>query len=425
MGVDKRARGAAGDARNRVLALEQDFRLRPVGTRAGPPSFWQTGATSTSGLARFRHMSPVGADLQMIQLEYVNWRNSTAEGDGPGDLTVRASVEAAFGGTRWPVYFGGKRSVVIEPGARVRSDPVGVRIPRNTAFGTVTYRTHAAGVYFLGRGTIIGLGEGAEDGTTITDKTLAGTITPSAAFAYGPAQILSWTNQDVASAAIYGDSISQLLQEATSGGTATGDANGNVGFIERALGNTVIGVNMSKGGDTIANLVASSRRRLELTGSTCRHGIVQYGANDKATALATLQDQYVAAWLAISATGQRVWQTTITPQSTSTDGWATTVNQTPDPMFGPGSKMATLNDWFRDGAPMTAAYVVLATGTTTNAIRAGERGHPLAGYFEIADIMETGRNTGIIKAGYTADGLHPSTAMHILMAAGIDIARLT
>jgi hypothetical protein len=54
---------------------------------------------------------------------------------------------------------------------------------------------------------------------------------------------------------------------------------------------------------------------------------------------------------------------------------------------------------------------------------------PLAGHFETADIMETSRNSGIIKVtgapfGYTVDRILPSQAMHALLAAGINPALL-
>jgi hypothetical protein len=53
-------------------------------------------------------------------------------------------------------------------------------------------------------------------------------------------------------------------------------------------------------------------------------------------------------------------------------------------------------------------------------------GHPVSAYFEVADTVETARDSGIWKAGYvyTTDGVgvHPSATGHAAMAAAINTA---
>lgn len=47
---------------------------------------------------------------------------------------------------------------------------------------------------------------------------------------------------------------------------------------------------------------------------------------------------------------------------------------------------------------------------------------PLAGYFEVADLAESARNSGkwrVDLGAPTTDGVHPSTVIHTAMAAGI------
>jgi lysophospholipase L1-like esterase len=95
--------------------------------------------------------------------------------------------------------------------------------------------------------------------------------------------------------------------------------------------------------------------------------------------------------------GLPVFQNTITPSTTSTDSWATTGNQTPE---SSNAVRVQVNDWIR---------------TVPS---------PLSGYFEIADLAETARNSGIWKAGYTSDGLHPNATGHSALAAGIDVSKL-
>ena len=48
------------------------------------------------------------------------------------------------------------------------------------------------------------------------------------------------------------------------------------------------------------------------------------------------------------------------------------------------------------------------------------------GYFEIADTLETSRNSGIWRSpGFTIDGLHPSPTGYAATVAGIDIAKVS
>jgi hypothetical protein len=82
----------------------------------------------------------------------------------------------------------------------------------------------------------------------------------------------------------------------------------------------------------------------------------------------------------------------VTPVSTSTNGWTTTAGQT---THGNNAQRVAFNNWLRDGAPIDGAGAPLAVGATGT--RAGQPGHPLAGYFETADTMETARNSGIWK----------------------------
>lgn len=52
----------------------------------------------------------------------------------------------------------------------------------------------------------------------------------------------------------------------------------------------------------------------------------------------------------------------------------------------------------------------------------GQASHPLYTYWEIADEVETARNSGIWRAGYTDDGLHPTATGINAAAAGVDVA---
>jgi hypothetical protein len=123
--------------------------------------------------------------------------------------------------------------------------------------------------------------------------------------------------------------------------------------------------------------------------------IIEYGRNDISggASLASVQSTAVTLWSMFANRGQRVFQTTITPRTTSTDGWVTTGSQTA--AAGESVRVA-FNAWLRAGAPVSSG-VAVAIGTS-GALLAGQTGHPLYGVFEVADICESTRDSGLWKA---------------------------
>ncbi len=119
------------------------------------------------------------------------------------------------------------------------------------------------------------------------------------------------------------------------------------------------------------------------------HAHVEYGTNDLTAGTLTslqLQAQLQTLWNAcvgvVGAAGValKVSQSTISPVTTSTDSWATTANQTLAPSNG---ARVTTNNWIRQ----TPA--------------------PLWHYFDVADAIESARDSGKWKApGISTDGTH-------------------
>jgi len=116
-----------------------------------------------------------------------------------------------------------------------------------------------------------------------------------------------------------------------------------------------------------------------------------------------------------------VFQTTITPSTTSTDSFATLANQTAALSFstaGNGTR-EQLNDWLRDGGPIRDG-VAAAIGAP-DAIRSSHNAHPLSGVLEMADTVESSRNSGKWKVDgtalkWTGDGIHPSNYAYVQAA---------
>lgn len=123
-------------------------------------------------------------------------------------------------------------------------------------------------------------------------------------------------------------------------------------------------------------------------------------------------------WMLKENPALKIWQTTISPSSTSTDKWATLEGQTP---VASAPLRRAFNAWVRDGAPLIAGAP--AAPGSSGALRAGQEGHPLAGYVEVADTVMSARDSEIFRVDHgalTDDGGHPNETGHRLMRTPMD-----
>jgi lysophospholipase L1-like esterase len=326
---------------------------------------------------------------------------ATAEALAPNPITITVGIMVPDGSIL-PVYFNGRRSVTFDRYAV--SDPVtlprGVAWIQSRTFVSVTAGQKWPTGFPDNLGSVYGTNEGAEKGTSITDKSLSGTIASpgnSGVAAYGPTAIIGrpaggdWGT--LPAIAGIGDSI--LYGQGDRLLVAAGR-----GFFERAINNQVGFLNLGAPTETAANFIAAgggALRRGFLAGM--KAVLCEYGGNDiwNGATYAQTRAYLLAAWrLTKSASGGLVFQTTIGPKSASTDGWLTVAGQTTD---ATNAVRVQVNDWIRDGAPMNVAdSTAAATGASgAGIIRAGAAGHPLEDYFEVADTMESARNSGLWK----------------------------
>jgi lysophospholipase L1-like esterase len=142
-------------------------------------------------------------------------------------------------------------------------------------------------------------------------------------------------------------------------------------------------------------VTAASLRRLGMV-NRCTSAIIQLGINDMSFSLTTLQTNLLTLAKFMRRQGiPKVFFITISPFTTSTDGWATTANQTPT---GSNGNRVTHNNWVRAGCPVNATTLAPVAVGTGGALFAGQSGHPVTGYFEVADTVESARDSGKWKA---------------------------
>jgi hypothetical protein len=350
-----------------------------------------SNGSSTGANSRCAHvMSPTysGGDFQIVYGNFTPQGTATSPASS-GTLTMTASIEYPSG-TVYPVFFNGQRAATIASGANVVSDNVGITIPAGATFWTRSFVTVTVGqtwpLGFITNNNDTGVTQvgGYSSGVSQTDGTLGSVPSASFGYAFSPIAVIgksiSQTRQT--SVGLIGDS----LMHAPNPNTAAISFQYHRSAYTEALYNQIPFIQASMAGSTITNLMNGSTvinpYLLETVAKYCTHVICDLGVNDYRTGASytTMQTNLTNLWQFFTSRGIKVWQSTISPNSTSTDGWATTTNQT-----------ANSND---------AARVSLNTWIRTNP-------SPLSGYIEIADLCETSRNSGIWKAAVTTDGLHP------------------
>ncbi len=360
-------------------------------------------AQTTAGTSRFAYKVQQSADN--VRLVYMNWYNSSYKATqyctdytNTATITVQALVFPPGSSVGIPVTVGGSTSWTITGGNWVQTDPINIAVTAGQTFDVQTYVSGTQWYPTLISGGGFTAGNQATGGSAKLGSSAGALYTPAIVTGKraGPAVV------------VMGDSIAYNSAQGVS-----------LGYLEKGLDGHYGLINTSSPGDRLYWYLAGRRSYSQFADNAATTAIVEYCRNDlgDGRTLAQMQANLITLWTTRSNGGQRVIQTTITPHTTSTDSWTTTGNQTVANASVETNRV-NLNNWIRGGAPMISGSAV-AVGTG-GALLAGQAGHPLYGYWEITDNVETARNSGIWKASYTTDGLHPSTTGITAAATGVN-----
>lgn len=352
----------------------------------------------------------------------VHWNNTqivgNAQSAGPNSITRKAAIVLS-NGDRHPLTFGGESIGTLPAGGWLASDPLPITLdPGN--FHLYAYSEVTSGQTILladGDRLDAARGEGVAVGVDLT----AGTITPNSALGVFPQAITGRTASVGRGYALIGDSV-------MNGGSDNYWGTGTGGFGDRiAVADGAAWANYARGGDA-ARLMNTTEARVQRFGTTLPFAsriVSNYGTNDwYSIGLPEMKAAMISLWTWVRAQNPAATfqATTITPYTTSTDAFATTTNQTHAHAGAAETRRADYNDWLRDGAPIIAGVAATTGATDATAIRAGGPGtHPLTGILEVADLVESARNSGRWTPGTTADGLHPSPSGYALIATALDL----
>lgn len=313
--------------------------------------------------------------------------------------TVTASIEYPAG-VCTQVLFSGVSSGSIADGNILLSDSIAVSIPSGAQFWVRQFWTSAGGAiytFFPPGANLADMGDALRVAVSgLSDQTVScGTVTKNVNDAlHWPLGIIS--PMAAPSVCIIGDSIA-------AGSVDDYSPSGDMGSIARSIGPVFGYVNMAVPSEKAQDFINSHTQRAKMF-SYCSAGIVEHGTNDMAAAIGATAAQLEGLLTTIYGyfSGPQVFQSTILPRPTTTDGCATLGNQ-------------TLPSW-------EAQRVIFNDALKTSSFG------PISGNFDVASAIETSTDSGfwITSPRYSGDCIHPNLAgnIHIPNTGAINTARI-
>lgn len=380
-------------------------------------------AASTVGTGEM--MFTVGVAATGISALFTHWYTTGFDINPAGSISFNAAlkvVSTTAAGTQvnkiYRLTFKGRTTATLDPGGKVTADVLGIALAPGDVVAIRTFLV--SGTAYAPRATFGGTAGSVGGFTTTTDLTAPGAaaITGSTGYYYGPAALLGYPEGagTAKSVLLLGDSIGN---GAVDSAFYTIPALGTGGFLMRALSGKGGTLNTSVGGASAALFQSSdvSFRRASL-GMYCTSAIIEFGANDFANSSVTWS-QVGAANMDLANKVRRqgirkVFLTTTTPYTDSTDGWATVINQT---IHTTGEAQRILyNTWLRANAPIDPVTLLPVLPGTPLAITAGQYGHPITGWFDFAAAVESSLNSGRWAAATRVVTASITTGTNVLTA---------
>jgi hypothetical protein len=302
-------------------------------------------------------------------------------------MTITASVEYPAG-VFTQILFSGIAAGTVPDGGILASDALSISIPNGDRFWIRMFQQCSAGLVAIYNSysdlnipANSFMGDAYDDSGGVTDATMGGAIASiEAVFQYHPVLTGPTTSPSVI---IIGDGIASGISD-------TPDVYGDWGEVARTIGAKFGYFCAGVQNETAANFISGHTQRASLI-SKATHAIVEYGSEDlyASASAATLESRLTTIYGYL--TGQTVFQTTLLPRTTSTDGWVTTGNQ---------SVLAS-----------PASYE--SERVTFNTALRGSTFGPGGGVFDTGAVVETSLNSGIWVANKTTDGINPDNAGYV------------
>ena len=334
---------------------------------------------------------------------------------------IRAAVQAGDGPVR-TVTFDGASTARLDPpasaGHTIVSDPVRIDAPAGTTLHVLAWiDADTTGPAVADTTSILPPDRGHGTGPWTTSPHLA----PANAsgemvggpWSLRPSRIVA--PSDRPAWVFSGDSI---VQQSWSWGEQALDALGYAA------------VKSGRGGDAYALGGGYARALPSLAYAT---GFIdEMGINDGMRSWDVTAPSMLQLWRKVRAAGiEHVIKSTITLSVGTSDDWATLEGQTVTSVTDAGR--VAVNQWLRDGAPLTADGAAPAPAGTAGGVRCTvvhpdgtvtvrDEGHPLTAVTDVVAAIESSPDSGKYALGAPAtamrgwaDGLHPSPGIHAIL----------
>jgi lysophospholipase L1-like esterase len=386
-----------------------------------------TGVNTRSAYTAVGDMGLVSAVYLNAIVGHVGEFTPAQTGSNGNPVTLTAAIEYPAGNII-PLTFGGSISVTADYFAAVETDPANVYIPAGETYWIRTFATVTSGGFWQLSGRVADdASYTSSGGTGQSDLTQSGDITGTYDTPVMPVAIRALgISTATLRVAVFGDSITGGYQDATpvpAGQTGPGWA-GRAFAGYRYVQNGLIGALIGDEDGTAAGM-----RALELGAARgANAGFAAYGTNDFAEGAdaAVIEANLMMMYRQMSAQGMACYGVTLPPLTTTTDNWATTVNQA---ATGNEAVRVAFNQWMRAGMPVDSSTLAPVAVSTPDALTAGAAGHPVTRVYDLCGAVESSQDSGLWKAtgtayAYTADGTHPSPDGYAAMAAVIDVATI-
>ena len=385
------------DGTIQALDLSGGGTLRNIATRCRTCN--QNSASYTQMNSRTLHINR-GSSLNKLQIVFPNWFASvTSENNFVTAATITAAIEYPEG-VFHQVTFSGSASGSIPAGSNLVSDEVWVGIPKHATFWVRSYFVNASGVYTSPNNVMATTGNAGEYCMAVAsggvDYTMTAGATNSPPFtgaAYYPVAIIGISN--VPSVCCVGDSrTSGQGDDSTTDGSMY-----NIGEIGRSIGRYLPYTLVATPGDKLLDFNTRLTKRSALA-TYHTHVHIGYGINDLGNGASAKAVQNGLAFLYTKFPGKKITQSTLSPQTASSDGWTTQVGQT---QVTSSQARLLVNTWIRSQPA------------------------PLVAVFDIAKALQYSADQLRWKfPGYTADGTHatPLGYKEIISSGFVDVSKI-
>lgn len=328
------------------------------------------------------------AQLIGARFTYLNYFGAEEKGSG-GPARIRVSIEYPAGNFI-PLTFEGHAEGTMDDNGAISSDPLSVNIPDGAIFQEWVWARFTKGAL----------------GASTTPRIDQARIQPSGTDAERPEDVpgMSPAYLVYGASAITGATTKPsvlILGDSRAAGTAASSGTNDNGNVARSIGSGLGYINLSVSGAAMWQVRMHHRKTAHLA-EFSTHLVIAGHITDiiGAPNLQALKENIQGLISKFGNKDMAIWVCTVEPYTTSTDGWMTTAGQRPwDPVKE--KLRVAFNDYLRSGE---------IDGVT--------------GCFDLADAVESERNSGLWTAGpnHTDDGLHANTRGELMLMRALNPA---